>query len=148
MLTDGRSGAQPAPPGETTQPAPPPRQPASSTAPASTTTTSSTASTQRSAQDYENAVRQYYALLPANPAAGWEQLTERAQRRSGSQDEYNRFWSRIRSVEVRKTDVEDGNRVKAELRFVTDRGDSKEEYVFTLVDRDGKLLIDDFDNDD
>lgn len=107
-------------------------------------TTTTTTPAGHSAADYENAVRQYYGLLPANPGAAWAMLTERAQRRSGNQDGYNKFWARIKSVEVLGTRTE-GARVAATLRFTTLEGkDSTEAYVFALVDQGGQVMIDNF----
>jgi serine/threonine protein kinase len=142
LLSSTRNSSQAAPPQTTTNPAPttsasPPPTTSASSAPPATTAGHSVA-------DYENAVRQYYALLPANPDAAWAMLTERAQRKSGNQDGYTKFWSKIKSVEVLLTKAE-GPQVAAVLRFVTQEDkQTSEAYHFTLIDQSGKLMIDNF----
>lgn len=145
MLTDGRRSS--APPS-------PPRQPArapvlvTSTPPTTSTTTSTPTSTTPSGQhtpaDYDAAIREYYALLPGNVDASWELLTERAQRKAGGRGDYTRFYSRLESIEVQGTKVED-NRVAVVLRLVNRDGkDSKASVVYVLIDQDGRLMIDNF----
>jgi len=143
---DGRQNPQAQPlPGSSTAAKPPPgqepsAQPSTSAPPSSPQPTS----TQPSAADYENAVRQYYALLPASPDSAWNLLTARAQQKSESQDTYNKFWAGIKSVEVLSTKAE-GNRVAATLRFVTaEDKQSTEGYSFAIAQENGKLLIDNF----
>jgi eukaryotic-like serine/threonine-protein kinase len=114
------------------------------TAPTTTTTAPPASPTTHTPADLENAVRQYYALLPANPAAAWALLTDRAQKKSGSPESYAQFWAGIASVQVITARGEE-NRVAAVLQFVTKDGrQSTEAYVFTLVDQNGQLLIDNF----
>jgi hypothetical protein len=94
--------------------------------------------------DYEAAVRDYYALLPGDPAAAWQRLTPNAQSRSGSQASYERFWQTVRSVEVVSAKAE-GDQVAATLKFTTKRDrTSTERYRFTLVRQGGQLMIDSF----
>ncbi len=96
--------------------------------------------------DYEDAVRDYYALLPDNPDEAWQQMTPNAQSQGGGPDAYRQFWDGVKSVEVLRTSVA-GNQVTAVLRFV-DNGDSTstEQYQLTLVAQGEELLIDSFDN--
>jgi serine/threonine protein kinase len=143
MLTDGRQSSAPPQRVQNRVPAGSPTAP--STAPTTTTTTPpASTSSQPSADDFENAVKDYYALLPGNAAASWELLTERAQRKSGGFEKYTKFYADISSIQVLSTRA-DGNRVSATLRFVNEDGkESTEGYVFVLVDKDGKLLIDNF----
>ncbi|MFL6143921.1 MAG: serine/threonine-protein kinase [Labedaea sp.] len=146
LLSDGRHSSQPRAADVATNDAPQAQstaRPASSATSRPATTTSTPAG--RSAADLESAVRQYYALLPANPDASWRLLTEKAQRRSRSQEAYNRFWAGIRSVQVLSTRAVAGNRVGAVLRYVTvDGRETTENYGFALVEQDGNLLIDNF----
>jgi hypothetical protein len=143
LLSSTRHSSQAAPPATTTNagtPKPTTSPPTTSTATSSTPTTPPA----HSAADLENAVRQYYALLPASPDAAWALLTERAQRKSGKQDGYNKFWSKIKSVEVLTTKA-DGQQVAAALRFVTDEDkQSTEAYTFAMIDQGGRLMIDNF----
>jgi serine/threonine protein kinase len=150
MLTDGRPRSAPEADPQRQPPARPqivtsaPPTTTSGTTVDTTTTEPPPSSAQPSPADFENAVRRYYALLPGNPAASFDLLTDRAQRRSGGLDRYTRFYGRISSVQVLSTRAED-NRVAATLRFVTKEGrESTEDYVFVLVERDGTLLIDNY----
>jgi serine/threonine protein kinase len=137
----------------TSQAAPPPTTSTATSAKPTTTTTPPTTSNPpstsaapagHSAADYENAIRQYYALLPANPNAAWDLLTDRAQRRSGGPEGFTKFWAKIKSVEV-LTARADGPRVAATLKYVTNEGkESTEGYVYALIDQGGKLMIDNF----
>jgi hypothetical protein len=108
-----------------------------------TTTTTTTVRPPTSAE-YANAVRDYYGLLPADPDSAWALLTANAQAKSASKDSYDQFWATIDSVEVRATQVA-GNRVTATIHFTPKSGDvSDDPYTFTVVQQDGKLMIDDF----
>jgi eukaryotic-like serine/threonine-protein kinase len=96
-------------------------------------------------EEYIQAVRDYYGLLPGNPDAAWQRLTERAQGKSNDGlDGYRQFWSTVASVGVSDTFAE-GNRVSATLNYVrNDGGTSDEAYSFALVERNGQLMIDNF----
>jgi eukaryotic-like serine/threonine-protein kinase len=121
---------------------PPTTSTTKSTSPTTSATPSSTAT--QPATDPEDAIRDYYAMLPGNAAQAWDLMTDRAQRRSGGQDGYTNFWSKISSVQVLSTRSA-GNRVAATLRFTTTDGkETTEAYVFELAERDGRLLIDKF----
>jgi eukaryotic-like serine/threonine-protein kinase len=108
-----------------------------------TTTTTTTTPPAPTPADYENAVREYYGLLPGNPEEAWHRLTPNAQGQSGSYESYAGFWNSVQAVEVQAAQAQ-GNQVAATLRFVTDDGTSTESYSFTLVEQDGQLLIDSF----
>ena len=123
-----------------------------STAPTTTTTSSSsppsvapsTAPSVPTALDPEAVVRQYLGLLPANPAAAWQLLTDQAHARYGSPDAYNQAWAPISRVEVLQSKAK-ANQVGTVLRFTSREGaTSTEVYAFSLVEREGRLLIDDF----
>jgi eukaryotic-like serine/threonine-protein kinase len=142
LLSSTRHSSQAAPPATVTSSTT--ALPKTSTSQPTTPTTTTTTPPAHSAADLENAIRQYYALLPANPGAAWALLTDRAQRKSGNQDNYNKFWSKIQSVEVLTAKAE-GQRVAAALRFVTQDGKaSTEAYTFALIDQGGQLMIDNF----
>jgi serine/threonine protein kinase len=95
-------------------------------------------------QDYEQAVRDYYALLPDDTDQAFDLLSDRAQRKSGGKRKYTRFWNTIESVQVEKTESE-GNRVAAVLLYEAKNGqESRETSSFALVQEDGQLLIDNF----
>jgi eukaryotic-like serine/threonine-protein kinase len=133
---DGQAGTS------VSQPAP---ETSAESAPESPEETSETSPTQApTAADYENAIRDYYGLLPANPDAAWQLMTPRAQAKSGSKQRYDQFWNGIQSVEVLSARAQ-GDRVAATLRFVrTNNQPSTEAYSFALVQQNGQLLIDNF----
>ncbi len=96
------------------------------------------------AADYEKAVRDYYALLPGDTEQAFQLLTKRAQRKSGGRDGYERFWNTIESVQVTRTNTA-RNKVAAELSYKAKSGaKARENRVFSLVEEDGRLLIDSF----
>jgi serine/threonine protein kinase len=95
-------------------------------------------------EDYEQAIRDYYALLPGDTDQAFDLLTDRAQRKSGGQRTYTKFWNTIASVQVENTQA-DGDRVAATLLYVTNNGrQSRETTSFALVEENGELLIDNF----
>jgi eukaryotic-like serine/threonine-protein kinase len=95
-------------------------------------------------EDYAQAVRDYYGLLPGDTNAAFDLLTDRAQRKSGGKKTYEKFWNTIAAVTVEDTKVE-GDRVAAVLRYDTKRGKtSRETTSFALVEEGGQLLIDNF----
>jgi eukaryotic-like serine/threonine-protein kinase len=137
LLTDGKRGSS-------QQQSQPPLTTSSSEAPSTSSPPPPSSTTTQPAANPEQAIRDYYAMLPANAAGAFELMTDRAQRRSGGSDGYADFWSKISSVQVLSTRSE-GNRVAASLRFTTADGrETTEAYVFELVERGGKLLIDKF----
>ncbi|OLF04975.1 serine/threonine protein kinase [Actinophytocola xinjiangensis] len=95
-------------------------------------------------EDYIEAVKDYYALLPDDPEAAWEHLTERAQGISDGFEGYANFWGTVKSVKVREP-YANGNRVAATLLFDRKKGGkSTEAYSFALIEQDGELMIDNF----
>lgn len=123
----------------------PPSDTQSSTATTSTTTkTTSTTTEAPTTQTPEQAVRDYYGLLPGNCEAAWALMTPNAQEKSGGWDTYNQFWNGLSSVQVEQTSAE-GNQVTARIRYVsTDGADSADTYRIMLVDQGGQLMIDNF----
>jgi eukaryotic-like serine/threonine-protein kinase len=94
--------------------------------------------------EYEQAIRDYYALLPEQTGEAFALLTGRAKEKSNGERTYTRFWNTIQSVEVLNTDVK-GNRVSADLLYTTKTGrTSREATSFALVRQDGQLLIENF----
>jgi eukaryotic-like serine/threonine-protein kinase len=97
-------------------------------------------------EQYTQAVQDYYALLPGNPDAAWERLTENA--RAKSKDGlagYRAFWSTIASVTASDLRAE-GNRVAATLNYTRKDGATTpaEAYSFALIEQNGQLVIDNF----
>jgi hypothetical protein len=97
-----------------------------------------------SGEDYEQAVRDYYALLPGRTDQAFDLLTDRAQRKSGGKKTYTKFWNTIESVQVERTES-NGDRVAATLLYEIRNGkQSRETTSFALVEEDGQILIDNF----
>jgi eukaryotic-like serine/threonine-protein kinase len=63
------------------------------------------------------AVRDYYGIVPGNPAAGWARLGPDQQRSSGGYAAYQGFWSTISSVQVSSATAVDDDTVRASLLF-------------------------------
>jgi serine/threonine protein kinase len=63
------------------------------------------------------AVRDYYGIVPGNPAAGWARLGPNQQRSSGGFTAYQGFWSTISSVQVTDATAIDDTTVRASLVF-------------------------------
>ncbi len=109
-----------------------------------TTTAATTTEAKPSAADYENAVREYYALLPGNPQGAWELLTDRARQKSRGYETFAKFYGGLAAVELGGVRAE-GDRVAAEVKFTTKKNKtSTEPYSYALVEQDGKLKIDNF----
>jgi len=97
-----------------------------------------------SGKDYEQAIRDYYELLPENTDEAFDLLTGRAREKSGGKRTYTRFWNTIESVEVEQTESE-GRNVAAVLLYETKNGrTSRETTSFALVQEDGQIKIDNF----
>jgi hypothetical protein len=109
-----------------------------------TTTTTPAAPAGPTAGQYEQAVRDYYGLLPGNTDAAWQRMTPNAQSMSGDKAGYQSFWNGIATVTVLSATAQ-GSNVAAQLQFVTrDGATSTENYVLMLVQQGDQLLIDNF----
>lgn len=85
----------------------------------------------------------FYAELPGNPMAAWNDLDARYQQRNGL-DGYLGFWSTIASVELLSVTPRDPASVVARLRYVLrDGGVDTEDRWLSVIARDGRLLIHD-----
>ncbi|HEU5471574.1 MAG TPA: serine/threonine-protein kinase [Actinophytocola sp.] len=159
LFTDGRpnsqaqqqtgTSTQPSASGTTTtQPAPSTTTSSTTTAPASTTTTappvSSSAPSVATPAATEAAVRQFLAQLPGNPAAGYELLSDAAKSRYGSVQGFAQSLAGITAIEVLM--VRSDTAAAAAFLQITnaDGNKSSQPYVFTLVEKDGRLLIEDW----
>ena len=148
LLSSGNSdnSGQGAPP-TTSEPLTTTTTPTTTTETTTTTTTTVTTTTTPAGptpQDYENAVKGYYALLPANLDTAWSQMTPNAQQQGGGREAYNAFWGGIAKVEVLSA-AASGSEVAAALRFTkTDGKTSNESYLLQLVEQNGTLMINSF----
>ncbi|WP_410610305.1 serine/threonine-protein kinase [Amycolatopsis sp. lyj-109] len=128
------ASAAPSTPQSTPAPSSPPSS-APSTAPASPTI-STVASSKTAAQ----ALSDYYALLPANPQAAWNLLTDRFRAsRNQTYDKYKSFWGQYRKVEASSVKEVGLNQVTA---HVTYDGAKPENDTFTMVQVNGIWMID------
>jgi eukaryotic-like serine/threonine-protein kinase len=109
-----------------------------------TTTTTTEAPAGPTPADYENTVREYYGLLPANKDAAWAKMTPAAQEMGGGRAAYESFWGGIAAVTVVSV-AASGSEVAAALQFTkTDGSTSSEAYLLQLVDQNGQLMINSF----
>jgi serine/threonine protein kinase len=115
---------------------------------ATTSTESSSESSgyEPTSEEYQSLVRDYYGFLPDDADGAWALLTESGQEKSGGKSAYKRFWKTVRSVDVLSLSADD-NEVEATLKFVTKKNrQSTESYLLTIVEENGELLIDDYEN--
>ncbi|MET9019724.1 protein kinase [Actinopolymorpha sp. NPDC004070] len=84
----------------------------------------------------------YYSTLPENIDGAWSQLTPRYQRRAGGYSGYRKFWRQF--SDVRTSDVTtSGNVVRARITYTRKSGGvDRERRSFTMVQRNGRWLID------
>ncbi|WP_206785109.1 serine/threonine-protein kinase [Amycolatopsis sp. MtRt-6] len=122
---------------------PPASTPSSSPAPTSapsTPATSPTVSTVSSSKTAAQALSDYYSLLPGNPQAAWNLLTDKFKAsRNQTYDRYKSFWSQYRSVQATNVKEVGPGRVTA---HVTYDGAQGENDTFTMVQVNGIWMID------
>jgi serine/threonine protein kinase len=95
----------------------------------------------------EGFVRDYYALLPADPSAAWQLLGPVARDQSRGYQGYLGFYQSLSSVSIVEGPTAVGpSTVTATLRFERRGGQSSQErYSFTVgKDPDGKLIMNSF----
>ena len=128
----GASSAEPSPsesPSETTSESPSPTPTGSSGKP--------------TANELEDALTRYYALVPDDTDAAWLLLTARYQRNpSGGKKAYERFWSEVDRVSVSKVDADPPSQVVATVTYRRGDAVSVERTSYRLVRDDGVLKID------
>ncbi|MGH3952108.1 MAG: protein kinase domain-containing protein, partial [Pseudonocardiaceae bacterium] len=91
--------------------------------------------------DLEQAVSEYYALLPQDTDAGWERLGPGLQAQGKA--DYAQFWSTISDLTVTAPPRAAGNTVTVGIAFtVDDRGRFREVHELGMVVADGVALID------
>jgi hypothetical protein len=91
----------------------------------------------------QNFVRSYFANVTQDTSRTWDQLTPAMQRAAGSRAGYDSFWRSIKRVRINQTQVNaSGTRVVVNLTYIGRRGSSTETKTFTVVNRNGRYLID------
>ncbi|MEJ2867573.1 protein kinase [Actinomycetospora sp. OC33-EN08] len=92
----------------------------------------------------QQAVIDYYGLIPTDLPEGWQRLTPSYQRTTaGGFDGYARFWGDISRVDVRGVSPGPGDSVDATVTYVRRGGGTSEERtLFRMVAQDGGWKID------
>lgn len=92
----------------------------------------------------QQAIVDYYGLIPSDLAAGWDRLTPSYQRNTaGGFAGYARFWGAMSRVTVRGVSPAPGDSVDATVTYVyRDGRTSSERTLFKLVQQDGVWKID------
>jgi hypothetical protein len=92
----------------------------------------------------QQAIIDYYGLIPTDLAEGWQRLTPGYQRNTaGGFAGYARFWGAIRSTSVRGVSPGPGDTVDATVTYVDDGGrTSQERTLFRMVQQGGSWKID------
>jgi eukaryotic-like serine/threonine-protein kinase len=92
----------------------------------------------------QQAIIDYYSLIPSNLQEGWQRLTPAYQRNTaGGFAGYTRFWGAMRQSSVRGVSPGSGDTVDATVIYVYEGGrTSQERTLFTMVQQDGTWKID------
>ncbi|MGD9526005.1 serine/threonine-protein kinase [Pseudonocardia sp.] len=136
VLLVNRTGA------ETPIAAPPAASPTTSAAPTTTRPPATTTPAPVPADNPEDFVRDYYALLPGNPDAAWALLGPQAQAGSGGLAGYQRFWSGIENVDLDDVDQTGEGTVEATVVFdLQGGGETRERYRFVVDEVDGQPVM-------
>jgi eukaryotic-like serine/threonine-protein kinase len=87
----------------------------------------------------QQAVVDYYALLPGQLDQGWQRLTpDYQQSTAGGFDSYSRFWSQMSAVTVRSVSPAGSNSVDATVSYTyRDGREVQERTVFRMAPQDG-----------
>jgi serine/threonine protein kinase len=123
-------------PSPSASPSPTPSSTPATTPPPTSTPVSPVSATKTAAQ----ALSDYYALLPGNPAEAWKLLTDHFKSsRSQTYETYTGFWGKYKSVQASSVKEIGPNRVTA---HVTYDGGKAENDTFTMVQVNGVWMID------
>ncbi|MEV4056756.1 serine/threonine-protein kinase [Amycolatopsis sp. NPDC049688] len=124
----------------TSSPSPAPSSSPSPTPPPSTAPSSPTVSTVASSKTAAQALSDYYSLLPGNPQAAWNLLTDKFKAsRHQTYETYKGFWSQYRKVDATNVREVGPNRVSATVTYDGGKGEND---TFTLVQEGGVWKID------
>jgi eukaryotic-like serine/threonine-protein kinase len=106
-------------------------------------TTPAPTSAPTSAKAVDGFVRSYFANVTRDTGATWGQLTPAMHSAAGNRRGYDRFWRTIKRVQVNSTDVNtSGTKVVVNLTYISSRGRSTETKRLSVVNRNGRYLID------
>ncbi len=91
--------------------------------------------------ELEQAVTDYYALMPGDVDQGWQLLGPGL--RAQGEEAYREFWAGIESVKiVGGPTAVSGHVVEVELEFTTAESVTRERHQLGMVVEDGRALID------
>lgn len=109
-----------------------------------TASPSTTAAGTPTAAELENAIVQYFQLIPGDLDAGWERLTPSFQEgRAGGRESYDEYWDTVRRVDVENPRGDAPGSVTARLVYRYKNGNVvRQTTTFRLVRQDGVLKID------
>jgi eukaryotic-like serine/threonine-protein kinase len=97
----------------------------------------------RPAADPANAVLEYYALMPGGTDEGWTRMTPRFQAfPARNRQNYQLYWNGVRDVRAYGVNAK-GNTVNVTLDlFFKDGRSFREQHRYTLVNQNGRWLLD------
>jgi serine/threonine-protein kinase len=94
--------------------------------------------------DLTATARDYFALLPREPADAWRKLSPKAQQQLGGLSAFNGYWSDISSLRLVSTSASVGDQtVRAQLKLQTTGGQSRtttQRLVIVPAPDDGWLI--------
>ncbi len=94
--------------------------------------------------EQQQAIIDYYALIPSHLAEGWQRLTPAYQQNTaGGFAAYSGFWGTVQRVTVRGVSPGPDDTIDATVTYVRDGGSTSEERtLFRMVRQDGTWKID------
>ncbi|MBP2328706.1 serine/threonine protein kinase [Kibdelosporangium banguiense] len=114
--------------------------PSASTAPSSTANSSPSPSLAGDPALLQQAVTQYYTLLPDNADQAWTLLGPAMQ--SQDREQYKKFWHNVKDLRTRTTPQVSGNTVIVEIEFTQEsRGRIRETHRHTMLLQNSTPLI-------
>jgi hypothetical protein len=97
--------------------------------------------------ELQDAARSYYALLPGDPKAAWNRLSQRAHDQLGGQAAFTSYWQGFSGVQLISAAVSPPTRtVRAQVRLQATDGESRTvvQRIALVPGPDGGWLIDNF----
>jgi hypothetical protein len=97
--------------------------------------------------ELQAAARSYYALLPGDPKAAWNRLSQRAHDQLGGQAAFTSYWQGFSGVQLISAAVSPPTRtVRAQVRLQATDGESRTvaQRIALVPGPDGGWLIDNF----
>ena len=137
---DSNAATPPPSPSPATEPRSPATMTVTKTASPTGTPSSPTSSPSSTPVSAEQAVSEYYALMPRGTDAGWARLGPVLQAQGKAA--YVRFWNSISSVTIiNGPRMVDADTVEVTIEFVKGNSRSRERHHLDMIERDGRMLI-------